>query len=230
MNRSQLAVLLLAVLAGANLSCVTQEERKEGLKEAPAPHIEKLAPPMTVVGKGFQVQPSGESALSVVGSNFVRQSRVFLNGKPAATGFGGAATVSAIVPAELYSREGDIQVTVENPDGRVSNAVTFRVFPVSGPAPLLARLFPGSCVVGRGFNVQPNGESAMGVVGSKFLPGARIFFGKSPLDTAFGGASSLSAIVPAALLRTPRTVKVYVENPDGKTSNLLDFPITAGPK
>ena len=230
MNRSQSAVLLLAVLAGANLSCVTPEERTRGLKEAPAPRIEKLSPPMTVAGRGFQVQPSGESALSVLGSNFVRQSRVCFNGKPAATGFGGGTTVSAIVPAELYSREGDIQVTVENPDGRISNAVPFRVFPVSGPAPQLARLWPGSCVIGRGFNVQPNGESAMGVGGSKLLPGARIFFGKSPLETAFGSASSLSAIVPAALLRTPRTVKVYVENPDGKTSNALDFPIIAGPK
>ena len=156
-------------------------------------------------------------------------SRVCFNGKPADTSFGSYTAVSAVVPAELYSREGAIQVTVENADGQISNAVSFRVFSASGPAPQLARLFPGSCVIGRGFNLQPNGESAMGVGGSNFLPGARIYLDKSLLETAFGSVSVLSAIVPASLLGAPRTVKIRVMNPDGKTSNAMDFPITPNP-
>jgi hypothetical protein len=226
MNRSPWAVLMLTVLAGASLSC----GGRQGPKEVLAPRIEKLAPPSTTAGKGFQVQPSGESAVSVIGSNFTSASQICFNGKPAVTAFGGDTGLSAAVPAELYSREGTIAVTVVNADGRISNAVSFQVFPVAGPPPQLSRTWPDSCVIGRGFNVQPNGGSALGVAGSNFLPGARIYLDETPLETAFGGGTALSGMVPASLLRAPRTAKIRVKNPDGKTSNALDFPMSAGPR
>jgi len=217
---------LLAVLgACANLACVGAKERMQPLKEQPAPRIEKLLPDMTVAGKGFQIQPYGESAIVVMGSNFVSASRVCFDGKPAVTTYGSSTVVTALVPAEVYRREGTVQVTVRNGDGRVSNSFPFQVSPASGSPPRISGLRPASCVVGQGFNVQPNGESAIAVDGESFLPGATIYFDRSPLVSAFGNTGTVTATVPESLLRKPRAIKVHVKNPDGNVSNSMNFSV-----
>jgi IPT/TIG domain len=225
-GRNSWAVLLLIALAGASVSCTSNEEKKQVANEATAPRIEKLLPPSTTIGKSFQIQPSGESAISIAGSNFTRDSKVMLNGKAVATGFGGPTSLSAMVSADLYAKDGAIQVTVVNADGATSNAVPFQVFPLAGAAPQVARVLPNTCAIGHGFSVQPDGRSALGVEGSNFLPGAKIYFDQTPLETAFAGGGALAGIVPSSLLRTARTAKVSVRNPDGKASNTVDFSIT----
>lgn len=225
MNKNPRMVTLLAVLACASLSCVTTEERMQPLKQLPAPRIDRLSPSMTLVGKGFQVQPSGDSAIVVTGSNFVSASRLQVNGRTLITTFGSSNGLTAIVPAEIYSQAGALKVTVENGDGQVSNGVLFEVLPAVGPAPQISRLRPDSCVVGQGFNVQPNGESAIAADGVNFVPGAVIYFDQSPLTTAFGNTGTLTATVPARLLRTPARVSVHVTNPDGKTSEAAAFVV-----
>jgi len=219
------AALLAAVGVCANLACVGAKDRMQPLKEQPAPRIEKLLPDMTVAGKGFQIQPSGESAIVVVGSDFVSASRVCFDGKPAVTTYGSGTALTALVPAEVYGREGTVQVTVRNGDGRVSNSFPFRVSPATGSPPRISGLRPAACVVGQGFNVQPNGESAIAVDGENFLPGATIYFDRSPLVSAFGNTGTLTATVPESLLRKPRVAKVHVKNPDGKVSNSMSFSV-----
>ena len=224
-NAATIGALLVAVAACANLACVSTQERRRPLLESPAPRLEKLVPAMTVAGKGFQVQPSGDSAIAVLGANFVNASRVYLNEKPTVTAYGSSTGLTALVPAEFYRQAGDVQVTVQNGDGQVSNSLPFQVLPVTGPPPQVSGLYPASCIVGEGFNVQPGGESALGVEGANFLPGAAIYFDQLRLSTTFGSPTALTGAVPAPLLRTARSVRVYVRNPDGKTSGPLAFPI-----
>jgi hypothetical protein len=180
---------------------------------------------MTVVATGFQVQPSGDSALVVMGSNFMNASQVRLNGKAIVTTFGSSTILTALVPSDAYGQAGDLEFTVENGDGQRSNVVLFRVLPASGPAPQVRRLRPDSCVVGQGFNVQPGGESALAVDGANFLPGAVIYFDAMPLATTFGDPGNLTAIIPPSLLTVPRAAKVHVRNPDGKASEALGFAV-----
>ena len=197
----------------------------QGLRKAPAPHIDKLLPSMTVAGTGFQVQPSGDSAISLVGSNFVSTSRVYFDRKPAVTTFGNSTGLTAIVPSELFSREGAVEVSVQNGDGQASNGVLFSVLPAKGPAPQITRLRPDSCILGVGFNVQLSGESALTLEGANFTPGATIYFDGVPLSTAFGDRGTLTATVPASLLKKPRTIKVHARNPDGQTSQAAGFTV-----
>ncbi len=230
MKKNPWIPLLLVFLTAAGLSCVSSKERMQPLKEMPPPHIDTLSPSSTLAGKGFQVQPSGDSAVSVTGSNFVSASRICFNGKPAATAFGSSAVLTAIVPSELYGQAGAVEVTVENGDGKRSNVASFHVLPASGLAPLISRLVPDSCITGQGFNLQPNGESALAVVGANFVPGAVIYFDTSPLATAFADPGTVTAIVPAHLLKAPRAVNVHVRNPDGKASAPSRFTVARGTK
>ena len=120
---------LAAAVAWASLACVTAKERSQPLRQLPAPHIDKLLPSTTIAGKGFQIQPSGDSAIAVLGANLVTSSRVCFDGVPAVTAYGGATCVTALVPPEVYRQAGAVRVTVRNGDGQVSNAVTFSVLP-----------------------------------------------------------------------------------------------------
>jgi hypothetical protein len=225
MRKEYLIALVLVTLTGVALSCVTAEERRQPLKEVAPPHIDKLSPSATLAGQDFQVQPSGDSAIAVTGSNFVSGSRIYFNGRPLSTAFGGSTGLTAIVPAELYRQPGGVEVTVENGDGQRSNAVLFQVLPASGPAPQISRLLPDASISGQSFNVQRDGESALVVKGANFTPGAAVYFGGTPLTTAYSDAGTLTASVPAHLLRTTRAVRVYVRNPDGKTSESLRFAV-----
>ena len=99
---------------------------------AEAPRVERVVPDGTEVGRGFQVQPRGDSALSVHGIGFRRGSAVVLGGRRLETTFGNAGWMTASVPPELYAKPGRLELKVVDPAGRASNAVPFDVRP---PAP-----------------------------------------------------------------------------------------------
>jgi hypothetical protein len=211
------------LLAGLLLaSCVSEKDKSPALPEA---SIEQLSPDKVMVGVPFNQQPGGGSALSVMGKNLIKGSKIKLNGLALETASGDGSSLAAIVPPELFAEEGSYIVTVETPDGRSTNALAWRVLPKSGPAPEIKELFPGATQAGKGFNVQPNGTSALGMTGANFLPGAQIYFGGTVLDTNFGDTDKLGATVPAELFRKAGTVKVTVKNPDGKVSAAKDFRI-----
>jgi hypothetical protein len=156
--------------------------------------------------------------LSVIGENLVKGSRIRVNGQPLETNDGDGRSLSAFVPDELFGTPGLLPVTVETPDAQLSNALPFAVLPTTGPAPVIAQLFPATAQAGKPFNEQPGGKSALGIVGSHYLPGAAILIQGEPVDTSFGDVDKLSAIVPAKFLAKPGVLQITVRNPDGKLS------------
>lgn len=214
---------LLLVCGLASLSCVSEEERRV---LPPQAIIERVVPEKIMAGHGFQVQPNGESAISVAGANLGRGCRIRLNGQALETSSGNGKTLSAVVPSHLYSRAGKLAVTVDQPDGRVSNSLPFIVLPSTGPKPCIAKLYPATTVAGHGFNLQANGEAALGLTGTNFLPGAKVLFNNVELTTVFGDVDSLGAVVPASLFHKPAVVNVVVRNMDGKMSAPAKFRIT----
>lgn len=187
--------------------------------------ISALAPAKIMAGKPFNVQPGGVSAMSVMGANLIKGSKIKLNGLPLETASGDGSSLAAIIPAELFAKEGSFVVSVETPDGRATNSLPWIVLPQTGPAPVIVSLHPDRTVAGVGFNVQANGEAAMGLVGQNFLPGAQIVFNGQALDTNFGDVDKLAVSVPSALFAKPGVMKITVKNPDGKVSEPKDFPI-----
>ena len=96
----------------------------------PPPKLSRVAPPRTPVGVPFTVQPNGMSVINVYGAEFQAGAEIWFNDTRLESAVGNARWMNAYVPAELYSREGDIAVSVRNPDGKVSNVMQFEV--VSG--------------------------------------------------------------------------------------------------
>jgi hypothetical protein len=211
--------LLLAV---ALISCVSEKEKSP---ELPAASIKEISPALVMEGVPFNVQPNGVSALSVIGANLVKGSRIKLNGMPLETASGDGSSLAAVVPAEIFAKPGNYIVTVETPDGRATNSLAWRVLPKSGPEPVIRELFPDKTQAGKAFNVQPNGVVAMGMTGENFLPGAKISMNGKEVETTFGNVDQLAAIVPADVYAKPGKVKVTVKNPDGKLSAAKDFTV-----
>jgi hypothetical protein len=83
-------------------------------REAPHPRILQLIPPSIVAGRPFNVQPTGGSALVVVGSGFSRIAVLRWNEVPLLTTFGNAGLLTALVPERLYARPGLVRIAVDN--------------------------------------------------------------------------------------------------------------------
>ena len=204
-------------------SCVSEKEKSPTLPDA---KIDKLVPDKVLEGQAFQIQPSGASALSVLGSNLVKGSRIKINGMPLETASGDGSSLAALVPPEIFAKAGNYIVSVETPDGRSTNTLAWMVLPKTGPAPEIRSIHPDTTVAGKGFNVQPNGISAMGMTGANFLPGAKILFNGKELETSYGGLDQLAVIVPPTEFAKPGKIKITVKNPDGKLSPPKDFTVT----
>lgn len=206
---------LAVVLCLMQAACVREPDRR---RPHPPARIGKLVPEYTRAGVPFQPQPDGESAIAVIGENLGRGCRLQANDRILAPPSGGPRDMAAIVPRELFAQPGTLAIRVVEPNGRASNELQFVVYPASGPPPRITRLFPDSTRAGEGFNVQANGESALGVTGEGFLPQAVVVFAGRELKTNFENPGALGALVPPELYKKEGGVAVTVRNADGKSS------------
>jgi hypothetical protein len=119
---SRLAAVALALVSNG-LAC-RQREQQPVPRVAPAEvtrapratrKIERLHPASSRAGQGFNRQPDGQSALAVAGAGFEKGDVVFWNGKPLVTTFADPNLITALVPAKLLEKPGEIVVTVRNP-------------------------------------------------------------------------------------------------------------------
>lgn len=195
---------------------------------APPPvDIKSLEPNNTSVATPFKALPDGTSQLVVFGS-MPYGATVLWNGQPVESRGGGkAGFVQGVIPANLIQMAGMVKITVR--DGSVvSNPLDFTIYGKTGPAPQIGALDPAGAIVGRGFNVQPGGDSALGVTGVGFLPGVSLVVDGKPLNTTvFGHDNFISATIPAALVAKAGAHQVWVANPDKKISNKVEFKVSA---
>src|SRR6185436_5123117 len=64
------------------------------------------------------------------------------------------------------------------------------------------------------------------VDGSGFVSGARVFWNGSATATAFAGVTRLTAAITADDLKSAGSIPVFVVNPDGQRSNIVNFSVT----
>ena len=89
--------------------------------------VTAVVPSGTRAGVGFQIQPNGSSAVSVLGKGFRRGAVVLLGGRRLETTFGNAAWITATVPRDLYAAPGVLELRVVNADGGASNTASFEI-------------------------------------------------------------------------------------------------------
>jgi hypothetical protein len=92
--------------------------------------------------------------------------------------------------------------------------------------PEVISLSPPTTPAGVGFNVQPDGSAALGIVCKTADDKSVIVFASKPLATlkAKGEGCFITATVPKELFSTPGTYPVYVRNSAGE-SNRLNFVV-----
>jgi len=92
--------------------------------------------------------------------------------------------------------------------------------------PLLKQMGPMKTKVGVGFNVQPNGESAIWTITKNATKTTVIVWGERQLQSTFGGSNSVTALVPKELYSKPGQFQVYLlDKKTGKKSNGLVFTV-----
>jgi hypothetical protein len=92
--------------------------------------------------------------------------------------------------------------------------------------PVVVSLSPATTPAGTGFNVQPDGSAALGVVCKDADDKTIIVFASRPLPTlkAQGPTCFITATVPKELFSTPGSYPVFLRNSAGE-SNRLDFVV-----
>lgn len=160
--------------------------------------------------------------LTVNGSGFVGEllnsAVVEWNGAVLSTSYISSTQLTANVPATLIATAGVASVTVVDPGGATSNAVTFTINPGSTSTPVLAGLSPSTAA--------PGGSAfTLTINGSGFVTGSSVLWNGSALSTGFVSGVQLTAFVPANLIASPGSASVTVTNPGGFTSNTLTFTI-----
>src|SRR5258708_39215738 len=120
--------------------------------------------------------------MTIAGAGFLQGATVMWNGKPLATNFQSAQSLTASVPAALVAAAGTAAISVANPDGISSNSVDFRV---TALPPVVTSVNPASVTAG-------DKAFTMTVTGSGFVENSVVLWNGSPPTTAFGRATQLT--------------------------------------
>jgi hypothetical protein len=178
------------------------------------PVVGGLVPSSTTAGgTGF--------TLSVTGNNFSPISVVTFNGTTVASTFVNATDLRASIPASAIAVAGTPLVTVSNPGGSPSVAISFTV---NNPAPVATVLSPPSIVVG-------SAAVTLTVSGNNFNASSSILLNGSAAQTTFVSATNLQTRLPASDFAAPGALTVSVNNPSpgGGTTSALTLSVNDPP-
>ena len=165
----------------------------------PAPTLASLSPATIPAGRpGF--------TLTATGTNFVPSSVVRFGATGLATTFVSSTSLTATVLAALVAIPGTQIVTVQSPapGGGISSGLPFVVEDLSS----ISGLDPSTACAG-------DVSFLLSVTGSDFLAGSQISWDGVPQPTNLVDASTLTALIPGALLAAPGDRAVRVVSPGG---------------
>ena len=175
----------------------------------PAPTLTSLSPAAIPAGRpGF--------TLTATGTNFVPTSVIHFGATAVATIFVSSTTLTAMVPAALIAVPGTRIVTVESPapGGGISGGLPFVVEDLSS----ISGLDPSTACAG-------DVSFLLTVTGSDFLGGSQITWDGVAQPTNFVDGSTLTALIPGALLAAPGDRAVRVVSPGGGETRGRNFRI-----
>jgi len=168
--------------------------------QAGAPTISSFLPASIPVG-------GPDFALTVNGSNFAANDIGTWNGSPRTTTFVNQNKVTVAIAQGDISVLGTGAVSIATPGLLVaSRSVAYSITGLNNPVPSISSVSPSSVTHG-------SIDFEVTVGGAGFPPSAVVEWGNTPLATAYISSTRLVALIPAADLLVPTTVKVGVTNP-----------------
>jgi WD40-like Beta Propeller Repeat len=185
---------------------------------SPVPNISSLSPSGVLTG-GAGVE------LQVMGTNFVAQSSVAVNGSRRSTAFVNSTLVETALTASDIATPGVLQITVVNPVNPPPGGGSSNTFPLNilNPFPTIS-------------SVSPSGVQAGSTPGTLTVTGTG-FVGSQISQISVNGVLRPTTFVSSTSLTTPLTgsdllvagvdqITVVTSTPGGGTSNILTFPVT----
>jgi uncharacterized protein (TIGR03437 family) len=170
----------------------------------------------------------GGFTLTLAGSGFIPGCVIRWNGVDLITTFLSALSVSAVIPANLVTGNGNIDVVVFSPapGGGISQTFTVRIVsaPATNPLPVVTSFFPGSWTAGAlDFILQ--------VSGTGFVPGSTVFINGRAHTATFVSDLLLWVNMTLADSALAGSLQVTVSNPlpGGGVSPALLFSVLAAP-
>lgn len=183
---------------------------------SPVPNISALSPSGVLTG-------SGGVELKVMGTNFVAQSTVAVNGSSRTTTFVDSTLVETVLSAADSITPGVLQITVVNPLSPTPGGGSSNMFPlnISNPSPTISAVSPTSVQAG-------STPSTITVTGTGFINQySQITVNGVPRATTFVSATSLTTPLTGSdlLVAGVDQVQVVTSTPGGGTSNTLTFAV-----
>jgi hypothetical protein len=185
---------------------------------SPVPNISSLSPSGVLTG-------GGGVELQVMGTNFVAQSTVAVNGSRRSTTFVNSTLVETALTASDIATPGVLQITVVNPVNPPPGGGSSNTFPLNilNPFPTITAVSPTSAQAG-------STPGTLTVTGTGFI-------GSQVSQISVNGVLRPTTFVSSTSLTTPLTgsdllvagmdqITVVTSTPGGGTSNILTFPVT----
>jgi hypothetical protein len=185
---------------------------------SPVPNISSLSPSGVLTG-------GGGVELQVMGTNFVAQSTVAVNGSRRSTTFVNSTLVETALTASDIATPGVLQITVVNPVNPPPGGGSSNTFPLNilNPFPTITAVSPTSAQAG-------STPGTLTVTGTGFI-------GSQISQISVNGVLRPTTFVSSTSLTTPLTgsdllvagmdqITVVTSTPGGGTSNILTFPVT----
>jgi hypothetical protein len=186
------------------------------LADNPIPTISAISPNTLGVG-------SGQTNVTVTGTNFMQGSTVNVNGSSRPTTYVSPTQLTATLPASDFASTANFNISVTNPapGGGTTSTLPFSVTSGNNPAPVISSMTPSTLLAG-------SGATTLTVNGSNFTNGSQIRFNGIALPTTFISANQISTALPATYLGTSGTYVVDVVNPapGGGSSGTLAFMVS----
>lgn len=151
--------------------------------------------------------------IQVSGTGFTQKSVINWAGMPLTTTFLNSSLIQAVAPSNLLQVSGRFSITVSNPDGTTSAPFPIYVEPA---------------LQGVSGGMSSNGTAMLTAVGQGFVPSDIIEItvsgNTSRLPTTFVNATTLTAVIDAALLQSPTPFLVTVADPaTGTAATAVNF-------
>ncbi len=211
------AVIPAASLTTAGTDQVTVVTPNEATTSPQTFTVTQAPDTLTSISPNSAVAGSGNTTITLTGTNFLPTSVAQFNGTAIATTYVSPTQLTAVIPAASLTTAGTDPVTVVTPNEAATAAQTFTV--TAAPAPTLTGVSPASAPAG-------SGATTVTLTGTNFTAGSVVDFNGTPVATTFVSPTQVTAVIPAADLTTAGTDPITVTTPNQPTTAAVTFTVT----
>lgn len=182
----------------------------------PQPSMNSLSPSVITAG-------SSDMLITIVGTSFVAQSTVNLNGSPVPTVFSSSTQLSATISATSLTSSGIRKMSVTNPtpgggESASLNLVVTEPLPAGISGPLILSIPPSAALAGKPLQYQ--------VIASSANPSALVFsLSAGPAGMSVNGTSGLLQWTPVSNQVGDQQVTVVAQDSAGQTSQSFTLSV-----